>query len=132
MVFALGLGYATNSYYTNVLATETPNAISYQIPETINFNRGKFETHAIEFPLELRWKRTSNSIDYKFWRVYIGAKVSYNFSRRSKYVFADEVVQFVNEDIEQWQYGATLNFGYNTINVHLYYGLNNLFRIPPC
>lgn len=121
----IGLGYAANSYYTNLLATETDQGIVYEIPESIDFNRGKFETHAIEMPFEIRW-RTSNPIDYRFWRVYAGAKLSYNFSGKSKYVFEDSKNSFSNNDINDWNYGLTLNVGYNTFNVHFYYGLNHL------
>lgn len=123
---ALGAGYATNSYYTNVEASEVVGQIQYSIPDE-DFDRSKLATHAIEFPLEFRW-RTSNAIDYKFWRIYAGGKVNYNFSRSSKLVNEDGSNSFTNEDIRQWNYGLMLNFGYNTFNIHLYYELNPILN----
>jgi len=121
----LGLGYAANSYYSNIGATEESGLITYEILNAEDFDRSKFETHSLDFPFEVRW-RTSNAIDYKFWRVYAGFKASYLFSRRSRRVLNREALSFSNSDIEQWQYGLTLNFGYNTWNIHLFYSLNNL------
>lgn len=35
---------------------------------------------------------------------------------------------FSNTDVQQFQYGLILNFGYNTWNIHAYYGLNPLLE----
>src|SRR5690606_11611194 len=49
----LGMGYAVNSYYSNVVATNVDSNVSYEVMDESNFKRNKLETHAIEFPLEL-------------------------------------------------------------------------------
>ena len=127
----VGVGYATNSYYTNLVVLESEQGFTYRLStDQEEFNRSKFETHAIEFPFELRW-RTSNPIDYKFWRVYGGIKLEYLFSRRSRLIGSDlsnfeGETNFSNQTINQWQYGAMINFGYNTWNLHLYYALSDL------
>jgi len=128
--FGIGFGYATNSYYTNLLAIESDQGVTYRLADDDeSFDRSKFETHALEFPFEIRW-RTSNPEDYKFWRIYAGFKVEYLFSRRSKLI-AEDLTQFSgdttfsNSNIEQWQYGVMLNFGYNTWNLHLYWALSD-------
>jgi hypothetical protein len=127
----IGVGYATNSYYTNMLALESNQGISYRLSQSDeSFNRSKFETHAVEFPFEIRW-RTSNPVDYKFWRIYGGFKAEYLFSRRSKLISNDLTVfqgntTFSNATIEQWQFGLMINFGYNTWNLHLYWALRDL------
>lgn len=123
----LGVGYAVNSYYTNVVATEQANTVLYEAMNESDFKRSKLETHAIEVPFELRW-RTSTAEEYKFWRIYAGAKLGYVFSGRSRLVTEDGRDGFANKDIEQLQYGLILNFGYNTWNVHAYYGLNPLLK----
>ncbi len=123
----LGVGYAINSYYTNVVATEQANAVLYEVMNESDFKRSKLETHALEVPFELRW-RTSTADEYKFWRIYAGAKLGYVFSGRSRLVTEDGRDGFANKDIEQLQYGLILNFGYNTWNVHAYYGLNPLLK----
>ena len=121
----LGVGYATNSYYSNIIVEESNQGISYRLPfSDEGFDRSKIETHGIELPFEIRW-RTSNPIDYKFWRVYAGIKAEYLFSRRSKLV-GDVDTSFSNATVEQWQFGAMLNFGYNTWNLHLYWSLKQL------
>jgi len=131
--FGLGIGYATNSHFSNIIAEELQNTISYRLSEDADgLRRSKLETHAVEFPFEIRW-RTSNATDYKFWRIYTGIKAEYLFSRRSKFVSDNRSnnLSFRNEDISQWQYGLTLNFGYNTWNVHLNYSLNPLLENSP-
>ncbi len=35
---------------------------------------------------------------------------------------------FSNTDIQKFQYGLILSFGYNTWNVHAYYSLNPLLK----
>ncbi|KQC30058.1 porin family protein [Flagellimonas eckloniae] len=122
----LGLGYATNSYYSNIGASKTDNVIAYEVL-TSDYKRSKFETHAIEIPLELRW-RTSTVDEYKFWRIYAGVKLGYVFSGRSKLVTDSNTTAFSNDDIQNLQYGLQLNFGYNTWNIHAYYGLNPLLK----
>ncbi len=126
----IGVGYAANSYYTNMLVIESQQGIEYRLANSEeSFDRSKFETHALEFPFEIRW-RTSNPVDYKFWRIHAGFKVEYLFSKRSKLI-AEDVTQFSgnttfsNPNIEQWQYGVMLNFGYNTWNLHLYWALSD-------
>lgn len=123
----LGLGYAINSYYSNIVASETGGSITYEIMDQADFNRSKLETHAIELPFEIRW-RTSTAEEYKFWRIYAGAKLGYVFSGRSRVVMEDGTDAFVNNDIEKWQYGLMVNFGYNTWNIHAYYALNPLLK----
>ena len=122
----IGLGYAINSYYTNIYAESTDGNITYSVlGSDVSFNRSKFETHLIEMPFEIRW-RTSNAVDYKFWRIYAGAKLAYVVGGRSKFVSEAGKHSFTNTDINKWQYGLTLNFGYNTFNVHVYYALSTL------
>ena len=125
--FGIGLGYAANSYYSNMGVAEDGGVRTYQIVDDENFNRSKLETHAIEFPLEVRW-RTSTATEYKFWRIYAGAKLGYVFSGRSKLVADEGNVSFSNDDINTLQYGLMLNFGYNTWNIHAYYSLNPLLK----
>ena len=126
----IGLGYATNSYYTNMLAIESDQGVAYRLAGADeSLDRSKLETHALEFPFEIRW-RTSNPVDYKFWRIYAGFKVEYLFSRRSKLVAEDLTTfsgstSFSNPTIEQWQYGVMLSFGYNTWNLHIHWALSD-------
>ncbi|EAR02263.1 porin family protein [Maribacter sp. HTCC2170] len=132
----LGLGYAVNSYYSNLWASKSAAGIDYSFIEEdvivlsedeLSVKRNKIETHLVELPLEFRW-RNSSATEYKFWRVYSGIKLGYIFGSRSKLVTSEEKTSFVNSDVRKLQYGLMFNFGYNTFNVHIYYALNNLFE----
>ncbi|MBT8183496.1 MAG: PorT family protein [Eudoraea sp.] len=126
--FGIGLGYAVNSYYTNLKVTETNDGFQYRVLESgTSFKRSKIETHLIEMPLEFRWRNSTAEI-YKFWRVYTGIKLGYVVGSRSKFVSNEEKISFYNTDTENFQYGLMLNFGYNTFNVHVYYALNDFFE----
>src|SRR5690606_18427935 len=123
----IGLGYAVNSYYSNMVAAQGTAGTTYALREGSDFKRSKLETHALEFPLELRW-RTSNATEYRFWRIYGGAKLGYVFSGRSRLVLEGERQGFSNEDIDTLHYGLILNVGYHTWNLHFYYGLNPILK----
>ncbi|MEE9363858.1 MAG: porin family protein [Cellulophaga sp.] len=127
VAIGVGIGYAVNSYYTNLLAAETGDIRTYTIETEDNFKRNKIETHLLELPIEFRW-RESTPENHKFWRLYAGVKFGYAFANRSKFVSNEKKVSFFNEDIGSLQYGATISFGYNTWNLHLYYPLNSLFK----
>lgn len=128
--FALGvgLGYAVNSYYTSLLATDSTIGIIYAIDDGIlGVKRSKIENHLVEMPIELRW-RNSSPEEFKFWRIYTGLKLGYIFSARSKLVTESDKTSFNNSDVLRFQYGLMFNFGYNTFNIHIYYSLSNLFN----
>jgi len=124
----IGLGYGINSYYSNLVASPVNGEIQYDLTSDIEgFRRSKVETHSLEFPIELRW-RNSNPSDYKFWRIYPGIRLGYTFSARSKLVTDSGKDSFQNDDLRTFRYGAMINLGYNTFNLHVYYGLNALFN----
>lgn len=128
IALGVGLGYGVNSYYTNLRALEEGDDIRYEIlPDGAEYRRNKFETHIIELPVEFRW-RNSTPDSYKFWRIYGGFKLGYVVGSRSKYVTRDFVDSFYNSDTRNFRYGLQLNVGYNTFNLHFYYGLNDLFE----
>jgi len=124
----LGLGYAVNSYYTNLEIVELTNGFQYGIVESdLGAKRNKLETHLLEIPIELRL-RNSTPAEYRFWRLYLGAKLGYAFGSRSKLVTDSGKDSFYVTDVEKFRYGLMANFGYNTFNIHVYYALNNLFK----
>lgn len=124
----LGLGLAVNTYYSNLVASESGSGFSYELVEDdSDFKRSKLETHAVEFPLEFRW-RNSSPEEYRFWRVYAGIKAAYVIGARSKTVYDSFNDGFFNTNVRDFQYGLTFNFGYNTFNIHAYYALSDLFQ----
>lgn len=124
----IGLGYGINSYYTNLRALENGPQLDYVLLDNdTDYKRNKLETHVLEVPLQLRW-RNSTPEEYKFWRIYAGMKFDYVFANRSKYVSNTEKAAFRNGDVREFQYGLTLDFGYNTFNIHVYYALRSLLK----
>lgn len=124
----IGLGYGVNSYYSNLRALESSGGFTYVNADALEgYRRNKLETHLVEMPIEIRW-RSSNATDYKFWRIYGGVKAGYIVGTRSKYIGDTTKDSFYNPDSENLQYGLTLSVGYNTFNLHAYYGLNSLFQ----
>ncbi len=77
--------------------------------------------------MEFRW-RTSTAEDYKFWRIYTGLKLGYVFANRSKYIEDNLKDKFSNPDIQRFQYGVYISFGYNTWNFYANYQLSSIFR----
>lgn len=124
----VGLGYAVSSYYSNILATETPDGITYSVIDgDFAYKRNKIETHVVEMPLELRW-RNSTATEHRFWRIYTGFKLGYIVGTRSKIVTESYKDSFYNRDTRNFRYGLMLNVGYNTFNIHIYYALNDFFE----
>ncbi|SFU58002.1 Outer membrane protein beta-barrel domain-containing protein [Pustulibacterium marinum] len=123
----IGVGYGNNSFYYNIRAYKANNDIQYEIIDSdVSYKRSKLETHAIEIPLEYRW-RTSDVTTTKFWRIYTGVKMSYAFSRISKYISSTEKIVFTNTDINPWQLSGYLSAGYNTWNVYGSFTFTNIF-----
>lgn len=123
-----GLGYGVNSYYSNIISSESDDKLTYSLTtDDLGVKRSKIEIHQVEFPVEFRW-RNSNTEEFKFWRVYTGLKFAYAFAARNKVVDQDNTYSFSNPDIKKFQYGLMLNVGYNTFNIHIYYALDKLLN----
>lgn len=123
--FGLGLGYSADAFYSNIGATQDGEGVAYTVLDNQSFKRSKIQTHGIDVPFEIRL-RSSTPETYKFWRVHAGMKATYLFGARSVLVTDEQRSGFKNRDVRQWQVGAMLNFGYNTFNIHLYYGITPL------
>lgn len=123
----IGLGYGRHTYYQSLKITK-PNSIT-QFDVAKNFRSNKFSMHAVELPLEIRW-RTSTADKYKFYRIYFGGKISYAFATNAKFrgSGAEGTIKINGVDeLNKLQYGLSLSMGYGTLNVNVYYGLSDLF-----
>ena len=102
------------------------NEVTFQVD-----NSGAINTltiHNLEFPFEFRW-RDSDAQTYKFWRVYMGVKASYNVSNNFK--FTDQSNSFSYKNVSRfnsWQYGLTFSVGYDVFTAHMYYGLTPMLK----
>ncbi len=122
MALGLGLGYGLNIYYFSV-----KEYVAVPVPsEDIELKSNKVGMHNIEVPVELRF-RTSTSEKYKFWRVYPGFKFSYAFIANTRLKQREDFDVEEIIAINRFQYGPTLSVGYNKWNIHVYYGLSEIF-----
>ncbi len=128
---APGLGISYNNYKYNLLVAESNGVVNYTtLASTDLFDKNKLALYTVDVPVEFRW-RTSTFESHKFWRIYTGFKFSYVFFSKSKFVGIDGNFKVINNpDINKFQYGAYLSAGYNSWNIYVYYGLQDIFNKP--
>ena len=124
---AAGLGISYNKYRQNLVVTQNNGVTAYQIVEQNNFSTNKLEQVFAELPIEIRW-RNSIPESHRFWRIYTGFKISYLIYDKTKFVGNETTIITSNSDFNKIQYGPMISFGFNTWNLHGYYGLNPLFK----
>ena len=123
---ALGVGYNFDLLNHGLTISEENNDIIFEVDNLGATN--KLLLHNLEFPFELRW-RDSDAQTYKFWRVYMGVKASYNLSNNFKFTNETNSFSFSNvSNYNTWQYGLTLSVGYDVFTAHVYYGLNPILK----
>ena len=123
---ALGVGYNFDLLNHGLTISEENNNITFQVDNSGATN--KLLLHNLEFPFELRW-RGSDAQTYKFWRVYMGVKASYNLSNNFKFTNETNSFSYSNvSNYDTWQYGLTLSVGYDVFTAHVYYGLNPILK----
>jgi len=122
VAFGVGLGYGLNNYFFNVKEENgTP-----ENPDSSELRSNKLILNTIEMPIEFRI-RTSTAEKYKFWRIYPGFKMAYVFATRDNLRQSNDFDVKDIIDYNEFLYGLTLSTGYNKWNLHVYYGLNELF-----
>lgn len=123
----IGIGYASNTFKNNLKIVDNNGVYEFSILD-VNYDVNKIKTKAIEVPIEFRW-RTSTPVKYKFWRIYTGIKVSYQY--KTEYNFVDSSTNYKVNNIDKfnkWQYGLSLSAGYSSFNLYTYFGLNPLYK----
>jgi hypothetical protein len=122
---APGIGYSYNNIKQFINSKEIVGATENNTSENI---RTIITTHSIDFPLEIRW-RNSTQNSHSFWRIYTGLKTSYVFNSKLKLESTTEsTTESISDEINRWQYGAYISVGFNTWNPYIYYGLNPIFK----
>lgn len=125
---AIGAGLSYANYQQNLVTSENSGVLKFELVRESDLSKGKLEQVFIDVPFELRW-RTSTPTSYKFWRVYTGVKFQYLLYDRSR--FQGDGFDFTvtnNANLNHFQYGPYLAFGFNTWNFQAYYGVNSLFK----
>lgn len=129
---AAGLGYSYSNIKHNFAVKGDGTANTYEIVPGGNFSKNKLVLHYLEFPVELRW-RNSNALSHKFWRIYLGFKVSYLFYDKAQFEPRGDAAIKVRNDknMNDFVYGAYLSAGWNTWNLYAYYGITPIYNSPP-
>lgn len=125
---ALGAGLSYTNYRQNLVISNENQTTSYQIVKNSELTTGKIDQLFIDVPIEFRW-RNSTPTSYKFWRIYTGFKLQYLLYDKSRYDgdgFSYTVTN--NKDLNKFQFGPYIAFGFNTWNFQAYYGVNSLFK----
>lgn len=127
VALGIGLGYGRNTYYQNIKITKIPEGQLFTVIDG-SFRSNKFSIHAVEIPIELRW-RTSTPSKFKFVRIYTGGKLSYPFAANTRLRTSDSNKKIRNlSKINPLQYGFTFSVGYGAWNANFYYGLSDIFK----
>jgi hypothetical protein len=122
---APGIGYSYNNIKQFINSEEIVGATENTTSENI---RTIITTHSVDFPLEIRW-RNSTQNSHSFWSIYTGIKTSYVFNSKLKLESTTESSkESISDEINRWQYGAYISVGFNTWNPYIYYGLNPIFK----
>ena len=129
---AAGVGYSYNNIKHNFVVKDEGAANTYEILPEGDFSKNKLVLHYLDFPVELRW-RNSNPISHKFWRIYLGFKVSYLFYDKAQFEPRGDATVKVRNDknMNDFVYGAYLSAGWNTWNLYAYYGITPIYDSPP-
>jgi hypothetical protein len=127
IALGVGIGLSANAFNQNLKITQNSWEFQFEVLNS-GFDKNKFSLYQLELPFEFRW-RTSTAGTYNFWRIYTGFKMGYVFSSTAKFVSSSENYKLnISEAINSFQYGLTLSVGYDSWNLHLYYGLNRIFK----
>lgn len=127
---AVGLGVAYDQFGENLFIGEDSdgNSIFRVLDGDVNFTQNRFGMAMVEVPLEFRW-RTSTPTEYRFWRIYAGARIGYAYWYKSTFKQpGNNVNQTKISEFDPIRIAATISFGYNTFNFFASYSINPFFK----
>lgn len=130
LAFALGVGVAYDQFGHNLFIGEDNdgNSIFRVLDGDVNFTQNRFGMAMIEVPVEFRW-RTSTPSEYKFWRIYAGARIGYAYWYKATFKqVGNDVNQTKIPEFDPVRISATLSFGFNTFNFFASYSVNPFFK----
>ena len=130
IAFAVGLGWSYDHYGHNLFIGEdsSGNSIYRILDGKVVYTDNHFSMAVVEVPIEFRW-RTSTAKDYKFWRIYGGARLGYAYYYKSTFVQSgNNVNQTEIPEFNPVRISATLSFGYDTFNFFASYSINPFFK----
>ena len=125
--FGIGVGYSYNAIISNLQIAEDNLAnVTFSIVDNYKYNRLK--THAIEVPIEFRWRNSTNT-KYKFWRLYGGLNLIYTVINKAEFKDDFKTLTAKNfENYNKFQSALFVAAGYSTWNLYINYGLIPFFK----
>ncbi|QAA82513.1 PorT family protein [Aequorivita sp. H23M31] len=130
LAIAVGFGLAYDQFGQNLFIGEDSNGESiFRILDgSVNYDQNRLGMAMVEMPFEFRW-RTSTPTDYKFWRIYAGARIGYAYWYKATFRQpGNGVNQTKIPEFNPVRLSATLSFGYSTFNFFVSYSLNPFFK----
>lgn len=127
---AVGLGFVYDQFGHNFFVgrDQQDQTIFRILDEHVHYERNRFNMAGIEVPLEFRW-RTSTATEYKFWRIYAGARIGYAYWYKSSFKQENNRVILTKiPEFDPVRISGTLALGYSTFNFFASYTFNSLFK----
>ena len=119
----IGVGYSYDFFDQDLVV----NSSDFIKDEDNTVNNNKLKIYDIELPIQFRI-RTSDAVTYSFWRVYFGARFSYNLLHKFQYIDDGLDYEFKNlSTYNKFQSGIEFSAGYGAFNFYVYYALTPLF-----
>jgi len=124
IALGIGIGYTFHNLKPNIAIINDDLDLSI----TDSFSDYQIKSHNIEFPLEYRW-RTSSATKYRFWRIYFGVSLIYNFKTNADFETNDEIFNYTDLSFfKQYNGSIYTSVGFGTWNFNIKYYLQNIFN----
>lgn len=130
IAIATGVGLVYDQFGHNFFIGKenSGKSIFRVLQENVQYDQNRFGMAMVELPIEFRW-RTSTPTEYRFWRIYAGARLGYTYWYKA--TFKQDNNRIVITDIsefEPFRITATLALGYSTFNFFTSYNFNPFFK----
>ena len=129
---SLGLGYSGHNYfsYSRIMNPYTSDTLLFQqYRDETGFKRNKLNCNYIEMPLELRFRIKDA------WKIGVGFKVGVLVNAKTKFVGNNDDGVRIHEkqcyinNVERYEYAATLRVGYKWVNLYAAMQLVPVFEV---
>jgi len=131
IALGIGMGYGFDVYNSDLFLGRVQNGNHVMLALNqldIEVDRNRFLTHAIEFPIQFRW-RTSSAKYEKFYRIYGGINIAYTYHMKSFY--RDNQLNLTTTNtpfLNKFRTGAHLALGHGFINFYIQYYFDSLLK----
>lgn len=135
MSAAIGLGFSTQSYYSNaqvrrVQSNVDPFYSDWVNVDSIDYRNNKISTSYFEIPVELRWRSNPKPSGYS-WKVTVGLKAGYLFDTHDKIVHSngDKYKTYIFPDMNRLRGVGLIRVGYGKVMLVSSYSFTPWFNV---